>query len=70
MKQAQNMQYKQAESIIKMKAQGENWMKAKRDHRVSGHLDKMVLKLVRQGGWTARAVAKGKPRGTTRLKST
>ncbi len=45
-------------------------MKAKGDHWVSVHLDKMVLKVVRQGGWTVRAVAKGKPRWTTRLKST
>jgi hypothetical protein len=31
-------------------------MKAKGDYQISVHLDKMNLKVVRKGGWTAWAV--------------
>jgi hypothetical protein len=39
------------------------------DHMGWVQLDEVVLKEVRWGGWTAWAVAKGDPRGTTRLES-
>jgi hypothetical protein len=45
-------------------------MKDKGDYKDRVHSDQMVLVLVRRGGLTGRAVAKGKPRGTTRTKST
>jgi hypothetical protein len=54
-----------AESII-MKAQGE--LKGECGQKPRGrpsHSDQTVLVIVRQGGWSAWAVAKGKPRGTT-----
>jgi hypothetical protein len=50
----QNIQYQQAEFIMNESLRGtqaENLMKPKRDHGDCVHLDKLVLKIVRQGGW-------------------
>jgi hypothetical protein len=45
-------------------------MNAKGDYLDRAYLDQMALRIVRWGGWTAWAVAKGYLRGSIRLKST
>ncbi len=40
------------------------------DYQDRVYSDQTVLMIVRQGGWSVCEVVKGKPRGTTRVKST
>jgi hypothetical protein len=61
-----NAQNKEAETVLKMKLRGKSRGKlheGQEELSGSSHSDKMVLVTVRQGAWTAWAVAKGNLRG-------
>ncbi len=59
----QSPSFKQGRWKLKGQTHVESWAKAKRDHQGWVYLGKMVLMVVRRGGWTVWAAVKRKPRG-------